>query len=754
MITVSNHELVVTIDPSLGGEIRQIAFGDDPLLAFGGWDAPVAVSRSSTYGDPKLDWLSEYQGGWQLLVPNAGAACVVDGVPLPFHGEWSRTRVDVTELVPGRVTMRAGTRLPFVVVRTVEVLDRPTRVRVTHHDRERVRPAAQPFVWGEHPAFLVGPGDVIDLPRRTGGRRGSRPTRCARGRRARHRARRASGRERALPAPTGLPGGPRCAGRTSGWRWRGTLDDFAHLWLWHEIGSTGFPFYGRTSIVAIEPASTWPGDGLAVAVERGQAHWLDGGAHRTASVTIMPFRPDGRAVVAADQHGTIRFEGDPVTIAHDAPKGFPLHGDARTGWNIFDADVPYPVAVMFESAIEHNSATMRRVLRAARRVARSARQDDDVARALPPTAPRRRMGDHRRHHLAGADDARRRRRPCAHRERGRGAGRDRVAGRRSMAEGFEVYCYVDSVAGRRHPPRHARTRRRRRAAARVRRARHRRWPHRCAHGRGRDGGRRGGPPLTAPRASPASAASTASSAPSATAPRARWSTSSSIGSSRSPRASPPRAGSSRRREVIVTAGGSVYFDHVVDRFRRARIDAPHRVVIRSGCYISHDDGALHAASPMGEQPRTDHDERLQPAIEVWGVVLSRPEPTRAVVGIGKRDVVHRRPAAAREEGAAPRQHRERARPAAPRGAGPRPALLPRPRPVRPARRGRPRRVRHLAPVHHVRQVAGDPDRRRRTTTSSRSPTRCSEPGRRSPVSTWRRARTGTSVGGGAGTPAR
>ena len=51
-----------------------------------------------------------------------------------------------------------------------------------------------------------------------------------------------------------------------------------------------------------------------------------------------------------------------MTIAHDAPKGFPLHGDARTGWNIFDADVPYPVAVMFESAIEHNSATMRGVL--------------------------------------------------------------------------------------------------------------------------------------------------------------------------------------------------------------------------------------------------------------------------------------------------------------------------------------------------------------------------------------------------------
>ena len=310
MITASNHELVVTIDPSLGGEIRQIAFGGDPLLAFGDWDSPVAVSRSSTYGDAKLDWLSEYQGGWQLLVPNAGATCVVDGVPLPFHGEWSRTRVDVRDCSPARVTMRSGTRLPFVVERTIEVLDGPTRVRVTT-TIENVSAAAQPFAWGEHPAFLVGPGDVIDLP---GG-----PAIDAS----------AAGDVRSWP--DGLDTVPSerpiesvhyLPERPAGWAalrrphvgvalaWE--LDDFAHLWLWRELGSTGFPFYGRTSIVALEPASTWPGDGLAAAVERGQAHWLDGGAHRTASATLVPFRPDGRAVVAADQNGTIRFEGDPA----------------------------------------------------------------------------------------------------------------------------------------------------------------------------------------------------------------------------------------------------------------------------------------------------------------------------------------------------------------------------------------------------------------------------------------------------------
>ncbi len=52
-------------------------------------------------------------------------------------------------------------------------------------------------------------------------------------------------------------------------------------------------------------------------------------------------------------------------------------------------------------------------------------------------------------------------------------------------------------------------------------------------------------------------------------------------------------------EVIVTAGGSAFFDHVVRQFGRIELDRPARIVLRSGCYLTHDDGAMHAASPMG-----------------------------------------------------------------------------------------------------------------------------------------------------------
>jgi len=91
-----------------------------------------------------------------------------------------------------------------------------------------------------------------------------------------------------------------------------------------------------------------------------------------------------------------------------------------------------------------------------------------------------------------------------------------------------------------------------------------------------------------------------------------------------------------RAEIIVTAGGSAYFDRVVAVLGpRWDLDVPVRVVLRGGCYVTHDSGFYDRLSPLGER---GDDERLRPALEAWGAVLSRPEPELAIVGLGKRDV--------------------------------------------------------------------------------------------------------------------
>jgi D-serine deaminase-like pyridoxal phosphate-dependent protein len=88
--------------------------------------------------------------------------------------------------------------------------------------------------------------------------------------------------------------------------------------------------------------------------------------------------------------------------------------------------------------------------------------------------------------------------------------------------------------------------------------------------------------------------------------------------------------------IVLTAGGSAFFDLVVDRLRGPWPgDADVRVVLRSGCYLTHDSGIYERVSPL---PTRDGERGFRPAMELWGSVLSRPEPGLALLGFGKRDV--------------------------------------------------------------------------------------------------------------------
>lgn len=89
-------------------------------------------------------------------------------------------------------------------------------------------------------------------------------------------------------------------------------------------------------------------------------------------------------------------------------------------------------------------------------------------------------------------------------------------------------------------------------------------------------------------------------------------------------------------EVVVTAGGSGWFDRVVAVLGDLHLRRRHRLVIRSGGYLTHDVGRNHRVSPL--DGRRSGPDRLVPALEVWSSVLSRPESELAVLGMGKRDV--------------------------------------------------------------------------------------------------------------------
>ncbi|SDP52051.1 D-serine dehydratase [Ralstonia sp. 25mfcol4.1] len=95
-----------------------------------------------------------------------------------------------------------------------------------------------------------------------------------------------------------------------------------------------------------------------------------------------------------------------------------------------------------------------------------------------------------------------------------------------------------------------------------------------------------------------------------------------------------------RSPVVMSGAGSAWYDVVAEEFARTDIGAPIDIVLRPGCYLTHDVGVYRAAqerilasNPVAQKMR----EGLLPALQLWAYVQSIPEPRRAIIGMGKRD---------------------------------------------------------------------------------------------------------------------
>ncbi|MFC5290342.1 alanine racemase [Actinokineospora guangxiensis] len=89
--------------------------------------------------------------------------------------------------------------------------------------------------------------------------------------------------------------------------------------------------------------------------------------------------------------------------------------------------------------------------------------------------------------------------------------------------------------------------------------------------------------------------------------------------------------------TIVSAGGSSYFD-VVAASLTGSWPMDVLPVLRSGAYVTHDDGFYRDLSPLGATPRLAGVPRLRAALTGWAQVASVPEPGLALLAAGKRDL--------------------------------------------------------------------------------------------------------------------
>lgn len=95
-----------------------------------------------------------------------------------------------------------------------------------------------------------------------------------------------------------------------------------------------------------------------------------------------------------------------------------------------------------------------------------------------------------------------------------------------------------------------------------------------------------------------------------------------------------------RAPILISGAGSAWYDVVAEVFTAAKFSDAVEIVLRPGCYLTHDVGAYREAQAKIKQ-RNPVAHRMSsglvPALHIWAYVQSVPEPEKAIIGMGKRD---------------------------------------------------------------------------------------------------------------------
>ena len=95
-----------------------------------------------------------------------------------------------------------------------------------------------------------------------------------------------------------------------------------------------------------------------------------------------------------------------------------------------------------------------------------------------------------------------------------------------------------------------------------------------------------------------------------------------------------------REPILLSGAGSAWYDVVAEVFTAAGFGDSVEIVLRPGCYLTHDVGAYRKAQQrIVENNPIAHgmSSALLPALQVWAYVQSIPEDEKAIIAMGKRD---------------------------------------------------------------------------------------------------------------------
>ena len=338
LVALENRSLRVTVVASKGADLLELRFKPMDLDLF--WHAPQSLLPPGSLVPPTARaggaFLDYFPGGWQEVLPNGGGPCVYRGAELGQHGEVALLpwRVEVVDNNADSVAVRFSVetrRTPWRLERTLRLSGEAARLqiaeRVTNLGEEPLH-----FMWGHHPTFgppFLEPGCRIDLPPAVAVLPAEPPlpnVRYACGQRAdwplfqapdgtRLRADVLPEKESRTTDSFHLePQAGWCAIRNPrlGLGVALTWDKavFPYLWCWQVYGGQwGYPYYGRTYNVALEPFTS-PIGSLAQCAADGTAPLLASGASMETQLLVDVFT------------GNLRLAGagpDGLHLVPDAP---------------------------------------------------------------------------------------------------------------------------------------------------------------------------------------------------------------------------------------------------------------------------------------------------------------------------------------------------------------------------------------------------------------------------------------------------
>jgi galactose mutarotase-like enzyme len=321
-LTLSNQLVAASVLVDQGADIHTLVYkplGIDVL-----WKPPRPPREPNVgppvSGDSMGLWISYYRGGWNLIFPNFGPAVEHRDTVLDFHGEAARVPwfVDSVENNGSRASVELSVSLqrsPFHIRRVLSVeAGEPVLSVMETITNQGVEPME--CMWAHHPAFgapfvsadcsietgarRIESDDGYDVPGndlplgkawnwpRVENRRGEpvdlsiMPPPSA-------------GHSRVLYLKDFATSRYSLVNRALGlgleMTWDGSVFPYANFWQ-ETGGVVDYPFWGKAYVMAIEPSSSYPVQGLLTVMKSTQTHLtLAPGERRSAMVQARFFQP-------------------------------------------------------------------------------------------------------------------------------------------------------------------------------------------------------------------------------------------------------------------------------------------------------------------------------------------------------------------------------------------------------------------------------------------------------------------------------